>query len=160
MKSLRNIIVIMVFLAIGAGFFGPKLWKSQYVAPRRALAERQPAPDETRQPVAAEITRRVVQDGRKDDHHPRRSERRPARSRQREESKADSRRGDQREYTVARGLVAFELSAQQPMDKTPRRNGQKDDFHDLAHHLDGVDLDEAPGEHLHHQGRHERRKKR
>ena len=39
MKSLRNIIVIMVFLAIGAGFFGPKLWKSQYVAPRRALAE-------------------------------------------------------------------------------------------------------------------------
>ena len=39
MKSLRNIIVILILLAVGAGFFGPKLWKSQYVAPRKTLAE-------------------------------------------------------------------------------------------------------------------------
>ena len=39
MKSLRNIVVIFVLLAVGAGFFGPKLWKSQYAAPRKTLAE-------------------------------------------------------------------------------------------------------------------------
>ena len=39
MKSLRNAVVILVLIAAAAGFFGPKLWKSQYAQPRKAIAE-------------------------------------------------------------------------------------------------------------------------
>ena len=39
MKSLRNAIIILVLIAAAGGFFGPKLWKSQYAQPRKAIAE-------------------------------------------------------------------------------------------------------------------------
>lgn len=39
MKSLRNIVVILVLLGVAGAFFGPKVWKSRYVQPRKALAE-------------------------------------------------------------------------------------------------------------------------
>ena len=125
--------------------------------PRLGFAETREASDRPREPIAAQVAGRVVDHHRRDEDRAGGGERVAAGGGEGEDREADAAHGDERENPVAEGFVPGELPVEETMDQRTGGDGHHHDFQDFDHHLQRVDLDEAPCEKLHRERRDDRR---